>query len=285
MKLKLDCIPCFQRQAIKALSTIGVQEEEKEKILREVMKTLQGLDWASTPPEMAHRVHKIIRDRTGEDPYRDLKREHNKFVMDFYPKWKKMISQSSDPLETAVKLAIAGNIIDYGANDDFDMDATINKVMKTNLGNGYKRLRKKLETTESLLYFFDNAGEIVFDKLLIGELLRKDKFREINFVVKGGPIINDATIEDAKAIGLDKIPKAEFLYVSNGTQGTGPERSSEEVQEWIRNHDLVISKGQGNYEDMSEFQNLFFMLLVKCPTIASDIDAEVGQVILKYNEK
>jgi uncharacterized protein with ATP-grasp and redox domains len=120
------------------------------------------------------------------------------------------------------------------------------------------------------------------DKLLVETFLEQKQFERIDFVVKGGPIINDATLEDAQYVGLDLLPNSDFLVISNGEPQTGPERSSQTVKQWINSYDLVISKGQGNYEGLSEHNGLFFMLMAKCPIIASDLGVTVGDIILKY---
>ena len=284
MKLNLDCIACFQRQALQAVRFIGDDEELHEKVLREVTKNLLESDWNLTPPELAHKVHRIVRSVTNEkDPYKKVKKESNDLVLKMYPALKTKVEESKDPLRTAVRLAIAGNIIDFGVVQEFNLEETIKEVLKKKFAiDDYMSLKEKLENAEKLLFFVDNSGEIGLDKLLVETFLETKKFEKIDFVVKGGPIINDATLEDAIYVGLDSLPNSKFLVISNGDSGTGPKRSSQEVKRWISEHDLVISKGQGNYEGLSERNDLFFMLMAKCPIIASDIGVEVGDIILKY---
>ncbi len=286
MKLNLDCIPCFQRQALQAVRFINDDEKLQEQVLREVVKELLRSDWESTPPELAHRVHSIVKRVTKEnDPYKDVKRESNDLILRMYPELKETVKNSNDPLRTAVRLAIAGNIIDFGVAQEFNLEETIREVLKKKFAiDDYKKLKKNLENAKKLLFFVDNAGEIGLDKLLVETLLETKKLEKIDFVVKGGPIINDSTLEDAVYMGLGSLPNSEFLVISNGEVGTGPERSSQTVKRWIYEHDLVISKGQGNYEGLSEHNGLFFLLMAKCPIIASDIGVEVGDIIVKYKE-
>jgi uncharacterized protein with ATP-grasp and redox domains len=269
---------------LQATRFISDDEKLHERVLRKVMKTLLDLGWDSTPPEMAHEVHKIVRSFTKEkDPYKKVKMKSNDLVMKMYPKIQKEIKESKNPLRKAIRFAIAGNIIDFGALQEFNLKKTIKEVLKKKFAiDDYEQLKKKLEDAKSILLFTDNAGEISLDKLLVKTMLRIKRFERITFVVKGGPIINDATLEDAIYMGLDKLPNVEFLTVSNGEVGTGPKRSSQEVKGWIKEHDLVISKGQGNYEILSEHNNIFFMLMAKCPIIASDLGVDVKDVILKY---
>jgi len=286
MKLNLDCIPCFQRQALQAVRFISDDEKLHERVLREVAKKLLESNWDLTPPELAHQIHSIVKRITNEnDPYKKVKRESNDLVLKMYPELKQKVKKSRDPLRTAVRLAIAGNIIDFGVPHEFNLEETVREVLKKQFAiDDYKRLKEKLKDAETLLFFVDNAGEIGLDKLLVETFLEAKKLEKIDFVVKGGPIINDATLEDAVYMGLDGLPNSEFLTISNGEVGTGPARSSQTVKRWIREHDLVISKGQGNYEGLSEHNGLFFMLMVKCPIIASDLGVEVGDIILEYKQ-
>jgi uncharacterized protein with ATP-grasp and redox domains len=284
MKLNLDCIPCFQRQALQAVRFISDDEELQEKVLREVTKNLLESDWNLTPPELAHKVHRIVRSVTNEnDPYKEVKKKSNDLVLKMYPALKAKVEESKDPLRTAVRFAIAGNIIDFGPLQEFNLEEAIKEVLKKKFAiDDYEKLKEKLKDAETLLFFADNAGEIGFDKLLIETFLEAKSVEKISFVVKGGPIINDATLEDSTYMGLCDLPNVEFLALSNGETGTGPERNSREVKRWIRNHDLVISKGQGNYEGLSENDGLFFLLMAKCPVISSDLGVEVGDIVLKY---
>jgi len=286
MKLNLDCVPCFQKQALQAVRFISDDEKLHQKVLREVMKELLESDWESTPPELAHKVHSIVKRITNEnDPYKEVKKESNDLVLKIYPELKDMVKSSRDPLKTAVRLAIAGNIIDLGVAQKFDLERTIREVLKKQFAiDDYEELKEALENAETLLFFVDNAGEIGLDKLFVETFLEIKKLEKINFVVKGGPIINDATLEDAVYMGLDLLPNSEFLVISNGETGTGPDRNSQAIKRWIHEHDLVISKGQGNYEGLSEHNRLFFMLIAKCPIIALDLGVEVGDIILKYKQ-
>jgi uncharacterized protein with ATP-grasp and redox domains len=286
MKVNLDCIPCFQRQALQAVRFISDDEKLHERVLREVAKKLLESNWDSTPPELAHQVHSIVKRITNEnDPYKEVKRESNDLVLKMYPELKEKVKKSRDALRTAVRLAIAGNIIDFGVPQEFNLEETIRDVLKKRFAiDDYKKLKEKLKDAETLLFFVDNAGEIGLDKLLVETFLETKKLKKIDFVVKGGPIINDATLEDAVYMGLDGLPNSEFLTISNGEAGTGPARSSQTVKKWIKEHDLVISKGQGNYEGLSEHNGLFFMLMVKCPIIASDLGVNVGDIILEYKQ-
>ncbi len=243
------------------------------------MNALLKEGWSKTPPELAHIAHKIARKYAKGDPYKEVKKKSNDEALSLYPKLKKIVDESDDPLRTAIRIAIAGNIIDFGALEEYNIEKTVNEVLHKKFAyDDYPLFKKILKNAKSILYFADNAGEIVFDKLLI-EKIKEIKDYKITLVVKAGPIINDATLEDVKYIGLDKLIN-DIRYISNGE--IGYERNSPEVKSWIKEHDLTISKGQGNYEGLSEFQGIFYMLMVKCPVIAEDINANVGDIILLY---
>ncbi len=258
-------------------------EEIQEKILRKVIRVLQDMNWKQSPPQIARIVHKIVRDETGErDPYFKVKKEFNDFALEMYPYWKKKVNESETPLLTAVQLAIAGNIIDFGAKISFDLNKTILKVLNTPFKiNHFSKFVQVLSEAQTLTYLGDNTGEIVFDKLLLELILGLHKIKRIQFAVKGAPIINDATIEDARYVGLDKIPEIEFIKIGIGIPGTGLERWDEEFLEIINKSDIIISKGQGNYEALSDYKRIFFLLLAKCPVIAKDLGVDVGDIILK----
>ncbi len=279
MKLRLDCIPCILRQVLRASRHSSLMMELQEKILRENMRLLLKENWNVTPPELAHKAHAIVRKYAGGDPYKEVKKKSNDEALSLYEELKNIVENSRDPLRTAVRIAIAGNIIDFGALEKFDVRRTVEDVLQKNFAHDdYELFVNKLEHASTILYFADNAGEIVFDKLLI-ETLRKMGEYKITLVVKGGPIINDATMEDVKYVGLHQLVD-DIRFLSNGE--VGYERNSPEVREWIENHDVVISKGQGNYEGLSEFRGIFYMLIVKCPVVAEDINAKVGDIVLLY---
>ena len=287
MKLRLDCVVCIVKLALKAARLATNDPRIHEEVLRRVMKRLVGIEWTGTPPQLVRAVGtaEIIEELTGvTDPYKNLKKASNDEALAILGEIRSLINSYNDPLRAAVKVAIAGNIIDFAAIETYDLNKTIERVLKQKPAiDDYDKLREEVLSSETLLYFADNAGEIVFDKLLIEEMIRfrGRPFRKISFVVKGGPIINDATIEDALYVGLDKLPNIEFKKISNGKPGTGPERSSPEVLSWIRNHDLVVSKGQGNYEDLSNVEGIYFLLMAKCPVVAEDLGVKVGDIIIK----
>ncbi len=289
MIMDIECVPCYLRQAIRASSMVTRDRRVQEKAVREIMKYLLSIEWNIPPMLLAPRLYGIIRKVTGSnDPYQEVKKLSNKIALSLYEELKSRIMESTDPLLSAIKIAIAGNIVDFGALSYSVNIESIRKVVEETLNkpfaiNDYIKFKGKLKKARTLLYFFDNAGEIVFDKLLIETIMKVTELEKLTFVVKGGPLINDATVDDLRDVGLDRIKNSEIKTISNGDPGTGYPMDSPEILEWIKNNDVVIAKGQGNYELLSKVRNVFFMLMVKCHAIARNLNVNVGDIILKYN--
>ncbi len=275
MRVNLDCVPCFMQQALKTARIATDDERCQEEILRETAGLLKDLSYECSPPEIAHQVHELVRRISGcEDPYRTVKLHDNKLALDLYPWLKKQVRDSDDPLYTAVKLAVAGNIIDYGVNQAFNVEETIERVLSMDFAlNAMDEFRKDLDNAKEIYYLADNAGEIVFDRVLIEELEGK----RVTLVVKGGPIINDATLEDVEIAGLSD--KVGVDYMGNGMPGTGPERTDPLFLQKLKGADLVLSKGQGNFEGLNEQDYIYFLLMAKCPLIARHIGVGVGDIV------
>ena len=178
--------------------------------------------------------------------------------LSLYPSSKKKIAESEDTLLTAIKIAIAGNIIDFGASSSFDIEREINEVFEKKCAIcDYEQFKLQLANTDEILYIGDNAGESVFDRLLIEELKKP-----VTYAVRGIPVINDVTYDDAVQAGIDKVA----TILSSGTDAPGAvlETCSAEFREAYRNSRFIISKGQGNYEALSEERRpIFFLLKVK----------------------
>jgi uncharacterized protein with ATP-grasp and redox domains len=276
MKTYLDCIPCFFKQALEAARMATSDKEKQHKVLDRVMGELSGISLDGTPAEIGSVVYKIVHEITGDsDPYKKVKEKYNRIALSFYPKLKQEVEKSTDRLLTAIRIAIAGNIIDFVVGANFDIEKELQKTLTCEFAIfDYKDFKRLAERAENILYLADNAGETVFDRVLIEELDKK-----IVYAVKGAPIINDATIEDAKFCGIDKVA----TVISNGSDAPGTilRSCSKEFLNYYNRADLIISKGQGNYETLSgEKRPIFFLLKAKCPMIAKDIGAPVGSIIL-----
>jgi len=283
MKVHLDCIPCSQRQALQAARFITDDILLHEGILRKTIDRLWWMKWTATPTEMAYTVHRIIWEVTGaQDPYRYIKKMYNDIALGLYPEMKKMVEKSNDPLLKAVRLAIADNIIAFKVISEFDIEETIIQVFERDFAiNDFQKLLKSLERANTLTYLADNAGEIVFDRLLPETILGMYKIDEILFAVKGTPIINDATIEDAEDVGLNKLSGMGFVKIGVEVQGTGMKRNSKEFLNILDSMDVVIAKGHDNYGALSEHCGIFFLLMATCSVIAEELGVDIGDLVLK----
>jgi uncharacterized protein with ATP-grasp and redox domains len=292
MKTYIDCIPCFFKQAIEACRMINLEDDKIKSILNKVALEIPNIEMSASPPVIARTIHRIIKEHTGnDDPYKNIKKISNNAALKAYPELKKIVENSGDRLLKAVETAIAGNIIDYGAI--FNLD--VNKEIKTILKAEEKRLKKEdnkffafndfkdsLKKVKKLLYLADNAGEIVFDRILIEEIKKTFPDIDIYCAVRGKPIINDCLISDAENTGIDKITNV----ISNGEDfpGTVLEHCSEEFSDIWNNSDLIISKGQGNFESLCGVKaDIFYLFIEKCPVLARDINCNLRDVILCRN--
>ncbi|MBN1825413.1 MAG: DUF89 family protein [Candidatus Eisenbacteria bacterium] len=279
MRTYLDCYPCFMRQALDALGRITEDEEEQLRILQGVTEEIASFDPTSTPPEMAQRIHRILRRETGlDDPYREAKEESTRHALALYPELKRIVEESDDPLETAIRVSVAGNIIDLGATAEYDLEGGIERALKQDFAvHDIGQFRARLAETERLLFLGDNAGETVFDRVLIETL-----GRPVDYAVRGAPVINDATREDAAAAGLDRV--AHVIDNGSDAPGTLLPFCSEEFRTVFHEAGLILAKGQGNYESLSEEPApLFYLLQTKCPVIARDLGVPVQSLVFKRN--
>ncbi len=288
MRTYLECIPCFFRQALTAARLAGADEEDQKRILDEVAGVLPTFSLNATPPEMGRIIYRIVMKITGkDDPYRDIKAESTRKALALYPQLKEILSQSDDRLRTAVSFAIAGNSIDYGARDALDIEKELVSILDAENGASadtvfdYSRFRDAFHRAETILYLGDNVGETVFDRLLIEEMLQEPGKR-ITYVVRERPIINDALIDDARQCGIDDL--VEIISSGSDAPGTLLPICSPEFLERFNNADMIVSKGQGNFETLSEErQPIFFLFMAKCQVIARDIGCRNGDMVLCDN--
>jgi len=287
MKTYFDCIPCFIKQSLEATRMVTVDTAVHTQVMKEVLKYLQMLSFDNPPPVTSKKVHAIIRRITKcDDPYKIVKDQSNIMAEKLYPQLKEMIHTSNDSLLTAIKFAIVGNAIDFGSVMRFNVETMINDSLKKKIVNtAYPRFKKVLTESKNILYLADNAGEIFFDKLLLEELVTRNK--EITYAVKANPILNDATFTDAKKAGIDSLAKVISADADQNESSPGIllKTVSKEFLEHFNQDDLVIAKGQGNYESLNEVKReIFFLLLVKCPLVAQDMDAKVGDLIFRVQK-
>ncbi len=271
-------MPCFLKQTVQAGRLVTKDEKLIKKMVDEAALMIPGMPPESTPPEIGERIHRRIKEIAGvDDPYRDVKEKNINEALELYPEIEKLVKESNDPLLTAVKAAIAGNIIDFGTGHEFDLTEDIRRLVNADLGiDHYDAFREALSKAESILYLGDNAGESVFDRLLIDQLKKP-----VTYVVREIPILNDVTFAEAEASGLGE---SAYEIISSGTTAPGVILSlcSKDFIKRFNEADMVISKGQGNYEGLSDVdRSVFFLLKAKCPVIARDLGVEEGKTVLK----
>ena len=277
MKTYLDCFPCFLNQALRAARIATDDEKKIKNVLDEVGMMLRDIPLESSPPETGRLIYQKVAEITGNvDPYREIKTETTKKALSFYSALKQQVEKSDDRLLTAVRVAIAGNVIDYGANWDFDMNVEVDEVLEKDFAiSDYGLFKDSLDGAHEILYIGDNAGECVFDRILIEEMKKP-----VIYVVRDVPIINDATYEDAVQAGIDKV--ATILSSGTDAPGTILKTCSVEFKNVYEKSKFIISKGQGNYEALSnERRPIFFLLKAKCHVIADDLGISKGDIVLK----
>lgn len=279
-----ECIQCFFDQAERTASIAGADERKLEEIRKKIKKYVKTVSFLRSPADLSNRAVEIACEVTGvRDPYLLLKEKYNRVAKKLYPKLAKLKFSARDKLLLAIKIAIAGNIIDLGILKSFDLDKTIKKAIRTDLtGKNYDLLKKLLGKPKKILYICDNAGEIVFDRMLIEELLKK---HNVTVSVKSGPVINDATIKDAKYAGITKIAKV--ITTGNSCLGVIWRRSSKQFKDIFKRSDLIISKGQANYETLEGLKTdrpIFFLMQSKCPVVAGYMKVKLGEALLETNK-
>ncbi len=267
MKTGAECLPCFLKQAIRVARLRDCDEEMQQRAVCEVAKLIPDFDLAKTPPALAMQVYQRIGELLGcEDPYSEVKKKENELALKMIAPLREEVLQSDQPFIQAVGCAIAGNIIDYGAAENFDFSSALTKARSLDFTVDHRTefMEKvgQLKSGTSILYLADNCGEIIYDSLVVEQLARMGM--SITVAVREGPIINDALVDDALTAGLDKF--ARIITSGAVCPGTPLEYCSEEFLEHFWSADMVISKGQGNFETLSEVdREIFFLLMVKCP--------------------
>jgi uncharacterized protein with ATP-grasp and redox domains len=286
MRTNLDCFPCFLRQALEASRMATKDENTHRKVLDSVLLILSDISVQASPPEIALLVHRRVKAITeNPDPYKEAKRRQNDLALRYASTLSAQIADVSHPLKAALVLSATGNSIDVAP--DYQPPNIYKRCLEM-MGRGfawddYELLYERLARSKSILFLGDNAGEIIWDKILIEELLNRFDL-DIMYAVRGWPILNDVTMEDAEYVGMAQLVKV----ISNGSDAPGTllNRCSEEFVSRFSKTDLILSKGQGNYESLSrENRPIFFLLNVKCPVIAEDVHCGIGDIVLKCQSK
>jgi damage-control phosphatase, subfamily I len=279
MKVHMECIPCTLNSFLRLADTGVVPQSRREEIMRRLLEDLSEAEYDQSPPVLARRMHKLLREVLQDpDPYKKIKDKYNVLMLSMYPEFEKLVKDSEDGSDTAMRLAIAGNVIDFGARNHLDIMDTISRVRDARFAiDDSMSLSADLKKAGSLLYIGDNCGEIVLDKLFIKCLDVPVKY----FAVRGSPIINDITMEDADLVGLKE--EARVITTGDDSPGVVWESSSEEFREIFNNADVIISKGQGNLEGLMDIphSHIYFLLVTKCALMARRLGTGEGEFIVK----
>ena len=282
MRLDAECYPCMMSQALRAARLSGLEGEAMQDVMRETAAFLKKVDPSSSPPAAAAFFYNRIKELSGmEDPYRELKQESNVKALALLPHLREEAENSSDPLSYALKVAIAGNIIDFGARAaPADLEENLYKVLDSEpFIDHTEQLRRDLAGATSLLLICDNAGEIAMDRLLCEVLSSLHPSLDLTAAVRGGPAINDATLEDARETGLNLV--CPVITTGLDMAGIDLERCSPQFKEVFYSAEIILAKGQGNFETMDDRdENIYFLFQVKCGCVSKALGAEEGAAVI-----
>ena len=271
MKVHAECYHCFISQATRTARLFYSDREHLLKPAMEVVKILQDIDVNLPPPIISEKVYGTIRKTLGiDDPYSKIKRKYNDIALKYEDFAKREIENAKNPLLYAIRLALAGNIIDFGSEvGTINLEKTIDDVVHNPLDlTDFSLFEKDLEKAKNIVLLADNAGEIVFDRILLETISKLYPDKRLYVIVRGGPIINDVTKEDAVYVGMDKV--AEVVDSGEIIPGFWPDMAAPECRRVYDDADIIISKGQGNFETLSEIEDsrVYFLFLIKCGVVA-----------------
>jgi len=283
MNIDPACVDCIINQSKRVASAISADEKLSQEIIQAVEEMAPGFSFNQSPPEVASAVYEKMAEIAGkEDLYDEVKRLSTIKAQEFVPYLEEEIAKSPQALLTATKVAVAGNVIDLAAEYAFDLNEELEKIFHTSFAiNDFDKLEARLNEASSLLYIADNAGEHIFDLIYIKTILSLYPKLKLTYMTRGNAIINDVTFEEAEEAGFKDV----CSLISSGvnTPGFVYDRANKASQELYDSADLIITKGMGNYECLSDVkrENLFFLLKVKCNVVATSIGKEVGDIICK----
>jgi len=285
MRAELDCIPCTLKGVLTLIKLSTDNEDLRRRLLREIVKMFGEADWDVLPLRLYQAAQQLVSRVTGiNDPYYELKREHNRKALELYPTMKRMIEEDEDPLGMAAKIAAMGNMIDFGIFAEADLEGLVNRLKRLEFAvNDIQSFREGVLKADEVIYFLDNAGEIVFDKVLLEAMIqfRGRPFKTLTLVCREKPTINDAVAQDVEEVSLSRLPNAQIESLTSDLEYVVA-GGRVEVIERIEQHDLAIFKGQVNLESFLGRVEGFFLLVAKCPVIAKLLGVREGDLVLKY---
>ncbi len=279
-----ECVPCFFRQILTVGRLLNLDEVRIKVLIREAGDLLSTVGDIS-PPEFAMQLYRKIYEWTGEeDPYREVKRESNRLALEMVPFIMERINASSDPIREAVLLSIAGNIVDFGVGGEINVLEMLNRIVKEEKRADRRFFQiedfvLRLRNANRIMILGDNCGEVVFDKIMMEVIKKRWQDKKFIFVVRGGPILNDVTLADAVNVGIDAV--SEILSSDVSAPGLILREASEKFLTEFYQADMVISKGQGNFESLSDVnREVFFLFMAKCDVVANLVGCPKGSILL-----
>ena len=285
MRSYLECIPCFFSQAVRAGRTVGLDEGSTRALLDHLGARLGDLDAALSPPQNARVLYDRLAELCGRaDPFAEAKARHTELALKLVPAMRNWLAEAGDRFDGTVRLAAAGNIIDLGATAEIeDMAGALRDALDATRPRwDLAALREALGTARRVLVLGDNAGETVFDRMLLVAVGETWPGIDLAYSVRSGPIINDATEDDARAAGIHEV--ATIVTTGSNIPGIVLDLCSEEFRELFYAADVVLSKGQGNFETLSEVgRDVFFVLTVKCKVVARHLGLPRGASVLLHH--
>lgn len=271
VRLNSECIECLMQKYLPYFSE-NAREEQKVEYMQAILKVIAEAPLSASAPELVDEISKIQKSVFGfSEDFDEVKKYFNALMMEFEDEIQKEIDLAEDPLKLAVCYAMTGNYIDFGAMKNVDIEK-LRELLAVSGSidvdeNELSHLKSDLETANKLVFLTDNCGEIVLDKLLLSTIKSLYPNIEINVIVRGEPVLNDATMEDAVQIGLPDL----FMVSPNGSSiaGTCLHKISDDAKNRIDNADIIIAKGQGNFETLRYCErNVYYIFMCKCEMFA-----------------
>jgi len=292
MKIQTQCVPCLIKRIIFEAEQSTNEEKLKTSAISSACKIISEIyDPTKCSADIATKIHKIVYDTLGDsDPYKFLKIQSNKIAMSLVPRVKELIKSSDDPLKMTMLCAIVGNSMDFGIDGASSNPDMLKETFEKLVNDGIKHddsieVKKLIKKAKNLLFFTDNCGEIVFDKILCSELKNYNKNLKIALVVKGEPVLSDATLEDANELRFDEVVD-EVLTTGCFAVGVNFSNIPKKLKEKLESFDLIICKGMANYESFSEtdIRPIAYLMRTKCDAIASSMKVPVNINVVKLFE-
>ncbi len=286
MKTHLECFPCFLKQAVIALRLCTEDERLQVDVIKGVAEEIRFADISKPPAYTTTFLHRKIRQMLGKDPFEEIKSRYNKIALSLYPELKEKVWNSKEPLMTAIRLAIAGNVIDFGIYTSINIKGTIERALNEPLAvDDFLVFKQALDGQSEILYLLDNAGEVVFDRLLIEVLCAMGI--KVKAVAKGEPVLNDSTMNDVAEAGLTDV--CEVIVNGCDCIGTILEMTSEDFRNEFSRASLIVSKGQGNFETLAyqaESLNggkICYLFQSKCDVVSKELGLLTGSMLLRVD--